>query len=95
MLNFNCDRSEHEAAREIAERAVRVARKAGVRDATFRDFWMDILGAHCNGCRLRLEELLQADDFNFAHDVFGIRRHLNRQTGEIGGCFVPRFAEHQ
>lgn len=41
---------------------------------------------------LRLEELLNADDLNFTHDVCGIQRHLNRQTKKMEDCFVPRFA---
>jgi hypothetical protein len=94
MVSFKCSREDHEAAREIAERAVRAARKARI-DATFRDFWMDILATHCNGCQLRLQKLLVANDFDFSHDVFGIRRHLNRQTGQLEGCFVPRFAVPQ
>ncbi len=41
---------------------------------------------------LRLRELLDADDFNFAHDIIGIQRHIDRRTGFIGDLFVPRFA---
>lgn len=41
---------------------------------------------------LRLEELLQADDFNFAHDFCGIQRHIDRSTGLVGDFFIPRFA---
>jgi hypothetical protein len=54
---------------------------------------MDITACHLNGCPLRLGELLGADDANFAHDVFGIRRHLNRETGKLEDCFCPRYAE--
>lgn len=43
-------------------------------------------------CPLRLRELAQAPDFDFAHDVFGIERHLNRTTKKLQNCFVPRFA---
>lgn len=39
---------------------------------------------------LDLDRLLAADDFNFAHDVFGIRRHLNRATFQLENCFEPR-----
>lgn len=41
---------------------------------------------------LRLQELVEADDFNFAHDVGGILQHLDFPTGELQDCFVPRFA---
>jgi hypothetical protein len=56
------------------------------------DINMDITAAHLNGNPLRLEALLAADDFNFVHDVFGIRRHLDRKTGKLGDCFLPRFS---
>ena len=53
---------------------------------------MDITAAHSNGMPLRLEGLLAAEPFDFAHDVFGIFRHIDRNTGQLGGCFVPRYA---
>jgi hypothetical protein len=53
---------------------------------------MDLAACHCNGCPLQLTELLDADDFNFSHDIFGIRRHLNRTTGKLDDRFLPRFA---
>lgn len=57
------------------------------------DMSMDITACHCNGCRLRLTELLEADDANFGHDVFGIRRFIDRTTGMMDpGKFWPRFA---
>lgn len=59
---------------------------------SFMDISMDVTAAHANGNPLRLHALLAADDFNFAHDVFGIHRHMNRDTGELGDCFVPRFS---
>lgn len=52
---------------------------------------MDITAAH-KVCPLKLEQLLAADDANFSHDVFGIRRHLNRETLQIEDYFLPRFA---
>jgi len=44
---------------------------------------------------LRLQEMLNSDDENFTHDIFGIYRHLNRKTGELENCFVPRFHDGQ
>ena len=42
---------------------------------------------------LRLDEFLNADEENFAHDVFGIWRESNRETYPCTfGLFVPRFA---
>ena len=53
---------------------------------------MDITAVHTNGCPLRLDELLAADNFNFLHDVVGIQRNMNRQTGKLERSFTPRFA---
>ena len=35
--------------------------------------------------------LLEADQFDFIHDVAGIHRHMDRSTGKLGDCFSPRF----
>jgi hypothetical protein len=52
---------------------------------------MDLVVTHANGNPMDFERLAEADDFNFAHDVFGIYRHLDRETGKLGDCFLPRF----
>ena len=41
---------------------------------------------------LRLEEFLDADNFNFAHDISGIQNNINRQTKQFENCFLPRFS---
>lgn len=52
---------------------------------------MDLEHVHKN-VGLKLDALLAADDANFAHDVCGIQRHINRTTGELEDFFLPRFA---
>lgn len=52
---------------------------------------MDLTAAHANGTTLQLKELLEADDFNFGHDIFGISNHIDRNTGKMTRCFLPRF----
>lgn len=54
---------------------------------------MDITATHASGCALRLQDMLDADDFNFGHDWWGIRRHIDRTTGQMTDCFWPRFAK--
>lgn len=56
------------------------------------DCIMDITACHANGCELNLTKLIEADDFNFKHDVVGIANHIDRNTGHLGKCFSPRFA---
>lgn len=52
---------------------------------------MDLEHAHMS-CPMDLQKFLDFSPGNFAHDMLGIRRHINRQTGELEGCFVPRCA---
>jgi hypothetical protein len=55
---------------------------------------MDLTACHANGCPLKLEKMLSWErDFDLAHDVWGINRHIDRKTGEMPDCFLPRFAE--
>lgn len=56
---------------------------------------MDVTATHCNGNPLRLQDMIDADNFNFAHDMHGIYRHLNRKTGKLENCFLPRFTMQQ
>ena len=90
MLNFEMDNMQDaDTINRIARRAVLIANRAGV-EYSLLEATMDITAAHCNGNPLRLVELENYSDANFAHDVFGIRRHIDRETGALGDCFVPR-----
>ena len=51
-----------------------------------QDLTMDITAAHLKA-PLDLEKLSCADMFNFNHDVYGIMRHIDRDTGEMNDCF--------
>lgn len=57
------------------------------------DWIMDINACHLNGTRLDLPKLLDADLFDFTHDVIGIYRNISRKTGKIMNCFLPRCAK--
>lgn len=96
-VSFKGTAAELELAGKIAERAVKLRQERGVAPGAEEslDIEMDVLATHLNGCKLKLLELLNADDFNFSHDVFGIRTNLDRLTGKIGGGFHPRYAEKQ
>ena len=89
FADFSTD--ERFVVRQIVERAIKIAKS---HDNHFRglDLEMDI-AATCHHTPLKLHELLKADDANFMHDVFGIMRHIDRRTGLLMDCFVPRFAQ--
>lgn len=51
---------------------------------------MDLVAVHVGDCPMDFGKLLKADDFNFFHDVFGIMNHIDRNTGKLRDCFLPR-----
>lgn len=91
MISFKIgSKSEALLIHQIAKRARDLAGAGN--EYPFLDADMDVTAVHVSGCPLKLEELLAADDVNFAHDVFGIRRHLDRRTGKLRDGFSPRYS---
>jgi hypothetical protein len=88
---FKASKDEMLTIVEIAKRTELLAQSIGVNYKRL-DIIMDLNACHSNGCPLKLAELASADESNFAHDVFGIRRHIDRTTGELRDCFLPRYA---
>jgi hypothetical protein len=75
----------------IALRAMDMAIAAKRPRRSKQDYMMDMAAANAD-VPINLDGLLAASDFDFAHDVFGIEKHLNRETGQLTGCFCPRYA---
>ena len=84
--HMNPTREDTNIIIQIALRAVKLLKK------DFTCILMDLNATHLNGCPLDLKRLLDADDFNFIHDVGGIANHLDRNTGELTDFFWPRTA---
>jgi hypothetical protein len=53
---------------------------------------MDLECVHAS-IGLRLDDMLASDDSNFWHDIYGISANINRRTGKLENCFLPRFAK--
>jgi hypothetical protein len=87
-VSFKATKKETEAMSLIVKRAISLSIVRGKP----LDLLMDLSAVNANGCPLDLDRLLKADDFNFAHDIHGIQFNLNRRTGKMDNCFVPRFA---
>jgi hypothetical protein len=85
-IKFTEDPDEKQVIAKIAERA---HRRLGL---NAHQTEMDISATHANGCPLRLDEFLNADDWNFCLDLKGIIQNLNREAGRLAGWFVPRHA---
>ncbi len=86
LVKFTTTPEEGALIKAIADRA-----QSDLGMKTRLDIQMDVAAVHCNGCPLKLKELLEADDFNFAHDLIGIASNIDRTTGTLQNCFLPRF----
>lgn len=89
MINWNATKEDTKLTLEIVVRAERM----GLTDKYQRmQVIMDIAACHGNGTPLRLTDLLNAADTDFIHDITGIVAHIDRNTGHMQDCFLPRFA---
>lgn len=87
-MKMNFDLYQTEMAKLIARRA----NGLGMTRASMY-VMMDIEACHCNGCPLDLDGLATAKTSDFVHDLTGITANLNRKTGKLENCFVPRYAK--
>lgn len=90
MCNFDTSIEDGNLIQQIADR-FKLAHPDDSRPALFLQ--MDITACHCNGTPLKLAELLAAEEFDFNHDVIGICNHIDRRTGKLKDCSLPRFAK--
>jgi len=84
-------RYEYELIFKIADRAIKVARGLGIDYTDKTTVVMDLAATHAT-IGLQLDRLLAADPGTFNHDVFGIHCHIDRRTGNLLDCFLPRTA---
>lgn len=90
-VSFKATKAEYLAIGRVVTRAALLASKTGKRvDAL--SMTMDLSACHANGTPLDFDALLSFGDADFAHDVFGITRYIDRETGILGSCFLPRCA---
>lgn len=75
---------------KIVDRAEKLNIRKGTRITAILD--VDLADKKWN---LRLEDWLNADDFNFVHDFIGIQNHIDRLTKTFSDRFLPRFAKQE
>lgn len=91
QINWDVTRKDAILIGEITKRGAKLAFDMGI-GYPASDMSMDITAVHLNDCKLKLKELADSDETNFAHDIFGIRSHIDRKTGKLLDCFLPRFS---
>lgn len=92
-INWKVSKTDALKIAQIVTRAIEEYCKLDMDPPDRLSLQMDITAVHCNGCRLRLDDWLAADTFNFMHDIGGIQRHVDRDTGKLQGWFLPRFSK--
>ena len=92
MIDFGTLKTTRRDVRLISRIATR-AQGLHLGDIDRLSLVMDLEATHAVCCPLRLNDLLNATDSDFVHDIVGIHSHLDRDTGELSGCFVPRYAD--
>lgn len=81
-------RDEKMVVVEIAKRADAL----GIMMFDRMSLMMDIEAVHAE-TGLKLDELLNADDVNFSHDIVGIQKNLDRESKKLQNFFLPRYAK--
>ena len=84
-MEWEATTEERKKISAICDRAI----KGNIKQSKL-DLSMDIEATHCNGCFLDLDKLLNSKDSDFFHDICGIIECINRGTGELKDCFLPR-----
>lgn len=96
ILKWTATKEEHEHIMTLAKLTVSHAAKNGI-VYRLQEAGMDITAAHANGNPLKLAEMVAAigteNESDVLHDLFGIRRHIDRSTGKLGDCFSPRYSQ--
>lgn len=89
MITWNATKEEFKLIQKIVDRAEKLLPID--RTSTM----MDLEACHCNGNPLDFKLLLGFPDFDFAHDICGIARHMDRETGQLKDCFSPRCTKRE
>jgi hypothetical protein len=90
-VSFTATGEEKALAKDCVYRAVDIGISIAWNDK--QGLEMDLLAVHANGCPLDFEYLFSSDKFSFIHDIYGIQRHIDRETGQLQNNFVPRCAK--
>lgn len=90
-INFDATPDEYALFSQIAQRGVAMARERAGQIWDYQQCMMDIAACHCNGCPLKLLQLLLSADMDFAKDFAGICSNIDRASGRLMNGFVPFF----
>lgn len=88
MVKFKTTKEEFILIGKIVKRAISL--HSEWHPEVYTELCMDLSAVHSNDVKLDFKKLSEADDFNLLHDVIGINHHIDRTTGKLTRCFLPR-----
>ena len=90
-VSFDVSEEDRALIADIVERAVA---EGLVEDAPDAREWLrlDLSTCKAQGCDIDFARLLGFGPFSFSHDIQGIINTLDRDTGRLMWCFIPRSA---
>lgn len=91
LSELNISPSDAALIGQIARRAIAISKQHGVKRHPGKVI-EDVARWHARS-PIRLAALLDGDDLNFVHDVFGIIEHSEPENR--GRCFMPRFSDYE
>jgi len=91
MIEFATLTEEQEDYLKIILERIQKMNQLGDCDYDLLDLRMDLTAIHQNDVELDFKRLAEAKEFNFQHDIFGIRKHIDRNTGKLTRGFLPRL----
>lgn len=56
---------------------------------------MDLIATHNHCQKLDFKKLLESSEFDFLHDIFGIRKNLDRIEIVLKNNFLPRCSQKE
>lgn len=86
---------EPELLKMIAARAARMVYKLTGNEVRPEFIESELRVVHFDICTLRLQDLLDANEDDFAHDIAGIHDHLDIIDASFRNKWWPRFAVKQ
>jgi hypothetical protein len=92
LINWDTDPTEDSQISDIVDRFLAlIGRNDDLEQRlTHR---MNLTACHLNGCSLDLQKLLEGSDFLLSHELLGIDRNIDRNTGRLDtDRFLPRCA---
>lgn len=85
--NMNLEHNDFVLVMKVAKRAADALGSL----PPLQDIELALTACHLNDVPLDFERMLTADMDDVSHDIYGILKHIDPKTGQLGSGFLPRL----